>query len=149
MVQQLAWQSNNLPDDLKSAYHEHLRRRTRPSLIEFRNLLLSGVNNFEKCFLVIDGLDECADRETRAHFVQLLKQISQTASILVTSRDVPPISRAFQNWTRLDITAQRSDVLAFIQSVIDQSPDLADFLSAVPVLREEVFDGIWQRCGGM
>jgi hypothetical protein len=149
LVQQLAWQRNNLSDDLKAAYHEHVRRGTRPGHIELRNLLLSSISRFNRCFLVIDGLDEATNGETRDRFVQLLKQLSQTASVLVTSRDLPPILRAFHDWPRLDIAAQKSDVFVFIQSVIDHSPDLADFLSAVPTLRQSVFDGIWQKCGGM
>lgn len=94
------------------------------SLDELQEIVLDiAVNTRERIYLVIDALDECAERHRKAflQFVDRLKQ-AQTISFLITSRPYPhDIYSAFQDYPQIEIQAQDADLRNYIYQELEQA----------------------------
>lgn len=135
LLEQLFLQSLTTPDEV-------LRLEDRASKgepIPFRKILstLCAVSKrFQKCYIVLDGLDECAD-DCQADLVHLLSSIRDSRSRLFVT------SEPFQRYTMLEsypcisVTPSAEDVKLYATSQLERSR-----LRAHPVLLQQVVGAI-------
>jgi hypothetical protein len=144
-VQQLAFQEPRLSDELKTIFAEYSRRRLRPTVTKWRQLLHLMVEKFTKVYLVVDALDELTNESVRTKFIEIIKQLPQKASVLVMSRDIPQVSQKFQDWSHVGILAQKADVFSYISAAITASTETAHFVQEDSSLEDEIRHGIWEK----
>jgi hypothetical protein len=114
LLEQLARRLFPLPTKLTTLYERHEKNRTQPSVKELQEVLHDIASFFERCFIVVDGLDECTDNEVMKFLLETLTGLQQSsgASILTMSRDIQPIRHHFevQGCTKIEIKAPDRNV---------------------------------------
>ena len=78
---------------LAEMYRSHSKKETFPSLPELRKLLHEELKKFEKCYIIIDALDEIADEPKRLELLDLLS--AERLNVLITSRRLDNIADLF------------------------------------------------------
>jgi hypothetical protein len=131
--------------NVKTLYDSCKIRQIRPRLAQFVEALQSAIGMFSKVFAVVDALDECSD-ETRAGLLKELQFLSNTTSLLVTSRNHAPIPRDFHGIKQLDIRATVEDVDTYIQDRISRQPL---HVGRDPKFRKEMVKMITEKAQGM
>lgn len=101
-------------------------------------------------FIVVDALDECSEVDgTRAKLLALLRTLSNTVNLLVTSRDLPSIATEFCETKRLEIYASDDDVRRYIENRIHREPRLAKHVDGHPAIQDEIVEKIIENVRGM
>ena len=150
LLQQLAMQSTTLLAEIKSYYERCTRNKILPIVEEIARLLRLQVEKFDKVFMVFDALDECPEVEkTRENLLERIRGLLPVANLMVTSRPLLSIESTFKNDLRLEIRAQEQDVQKFIESQMDQEPNLAALLEGLDVVRCSITTTIVRRINGM
>jgi hypothetical protein len=134
LLKQLSRTLHPLPTKLTNLYKDHKFNRTQPSVDELRTVLHDIVSSSKRCFIVVDGIDECPDDEgMRAFLLETLTELRQlpSTSILVMSRDIPHIRDHFsaQNCLEIKVRASDHDIDTYLNHRIPRVlPLLADNL---------------------
>jgi hypothetical protein len=121
LLKQLAADHPTVYQTVRSLYDSYKRRQIRPGLPQFVEVLQSAIAKFSKVFVVVDALDECS-HETRAELLKVLQSLSNTAYLLVMSRNDAAIARDFNGTKQLDIRAPDGDVEMYIEERISREP---------------------------
>ena len=148
VVQQLAQQQFDLPEDISAIYDLHIRAGTTPSLSEYSKLLRSQIQKLSKLLIVIDALDECLDGH-RAVLLDELQDLSPVPYLLVTSRHIPTIEKRLGEASFLEIEAKEEDVRVFLEAWLDQQDLCVRLIKADPLLRELILNTILGKSQGM
>ena len=149
-LRQLAMQSVQSLEDIKSCHKHHGRYGTRPSFNEIARLLRSQVEEFEEVFIVIDALDECPERDqTRKSFLTEIRGLLPKVNLMVTSRNMPSIEIMFKHDTRLEIRAHDQDVRNFVNSQMEQRDELVDLLEGHNDVRSSITATVLEKTNGM
>jgi hypothetical protein len=133
---------------LKEFYDSNREKkfRTRSSLLQFNTFISEIYPFFSQVYLVIDGVDECQDRE---QFFTLLGEIgTDNTHILATSRYEQDIARCFKQWNlmHMEDTAVNRD----IQIYIDTRFAAGEKLSKIrPELKAMIRTKLLERSQGM
>ncbi|KAH8707494.1 hypothetical protein GQ44DRAFT_763661 [Phaeosphaeriaceae sp. PMI808] len=132
LLEQLARPQHPLPVQLITLYEIHGEKRTQPLVNELWAALRDIASIYERCFIVVDGLDECTDDEGVRDFLleTLIKlQRSSDVNILATSRDIQHIQYYFKDCSQIRIKAQDNDIGQYLDHRIPRVlPLLADNL---------------------
>ncbi|KAK6544064.1 hypothetical protein TWF694_000776 [Orbilia ellipsospora] len=138
LLRQLAYYSHIWPQDLSDSFESYFEDKENASRVVPSNiqaLLIKLIKaNKARNFIIIDGLDECNDKD-RGLVVRTLKQIFSSIpddlKILISSRASQDIGRALNEFKQLDLaTSNQSDIEAFITRTLQdkemegQLPDL-------------------------
>ena len=104
---------------------------------------------YEKCFVVIDALDECKHQAHREEIIRVLKDLPiEKTRIFVTSRPhTQDIKVYFKDALRVDIKASETDIKHYCSCMIDQSPNGTDLITGL--LRQQVVNRIASMAHGM
>ncbi|RBR23784.1 uncharacterized protein FIESC28_03400 [Fusarium coffeatum] len=104
--------SSCLPQAIKDMYKEHKRIGNRPSLPKIKEALKAMTSFYPRCFIVIDGLDECLVWRDVMDQLRLLPG----ANILATSRDSPEIVNDLvsEEDIRLEVHAPDADLRRYL-----------------------------------
>ncbi|KAJ7884781.1 Pfs, NACHT and ankyrin domain protein [Mycena olivaceomarginata] len=150
VARQLAKSSTELYTRLRSAYKEDPSARPLAHLLVSDARILMG--RFEKVFIVIDALDECAEKY-RARILQIMAglQLSR-ANILITSRKnvSDHISTArLVDVQRINIDGNDEDIMKYVSTCIKEQTTLAEIIGKDPSLGEEIVQKIVKSCQGM
>ncbi|OAL21542.1 hypothetical protein AYO22_07938 [Fonsecaea multimorphosa] len=99
----------------------------------------------KRTYLMIDALDECADRETQ-EFIQTIKKLASTQglklNVFCSSRDEPDISAILENCPRINVEENNSkDIAEHVQAEMARLPGFT------PAEREEACREITQKAG--
>ncbi|KIW78612.1 hypothetical protein Z517_08450 [Fonsecaea pedrosoi CBS 271.37] len=139
---------------IMSDYIEHSKKSTSktaskkagdgPAGFEQTYTALAKIIN-KRIYLMIDALDECADRETQ-EFIQTIKKLASTRGLKInvycSSRDEPDIAAALENYPRINVEENNSkDIAEFVQAEMAKLPGFT------PVEREEACREITQKAG--
>jgi hypothetical protein len=112
LVKQLVRMLHPLPAELIDLY-KNVKDVGRPPLVgELKEVLRSIVSSSERCFIVVDGLDECTDDEGMKSFLlETLTELRQSsdASILTLCRNVQHIRNHFSGQGCLEIEVKAPD----------------------------------------
>ncbi|KAF8147678.1 ankyrin repeat-containing domain protein [Crassisporium funariophilum] len=107
---------------------------------------------FNKVFIVVDALDECAEKN-RDTVLELLAHLQISgANILVTSRDHIYDSIAESELVdvqRVDIRGSTEDITLYVKARLLKQKRLARIIRTQPALRDEIITSIVASCDGM
>ena len=144
ILQQLCQQTSRLDPALVKAFKDTAsRKHDGPGLHRITELIPSVVSQFRESFLVVDGLDECLDRERISEVLRSFADPTRTNTIkvIVFSRpDYPEFEQAFEGCPqiRVDMGANDDDIRKFISStvsrnspVLNRDADLLEFVERV------------------
>ena len=137
-----------MPDEVRSLWEEHTRRRTRPGLAEWSRLLQSTASAFLKIFIVIDALDESSEI-TRNDLMAEVQKLPSNLHLMATSRHNAIIEQLFNDSIQLEIQAHDADVKAYIRTQIDKRERLKKFVRADPSLQEKIETKLASKAQGM
>jgi hypothetical protein len=101
-------------------YEQHYKKGTKPLIAELQDSIRLACEDPLHVFVVVDALDEYLDNvnyKTAYDFVQSLLALKDSIKVLVTSRNLGPIERAFDNHlaSRLEIRPSEVDVQSYIR----------------------------------
>ncbi|TEB26981.1 hypothetical protein FA13DRAFT_987346 [Coprinellus micaceus] len=147
IIEQLAWSCNGAHDVLLAIYSE--RRNPRPTTRSERDLiaiLQRIINDLNKVFIAIDGLDEVAD-ETRVKLLEAFSSLD--ANILVTSRPLEPYASYAPKALWVPIQARTEDIGKLVEDRIQRNPRLKAILQGKPDLVKKLSDSIKEKSQGM
>lgn len=148
LLQQLVEQQSSVPDEVRSLWEEHTRRRTRPCLAECSRLLQSTASAFSEIFIVIDALDESSEI-TRDDLIAEIQKLPSHLHLMATSRHNPNIEQLFNGSIQLEIQAHDADVKAYIRTQIDKRERLKKFVRADPRLQGMIETKLASKAQGM
>ncbi|KAF8246353.1 hypothetical protein K440DRAFT_553495, partial [Wilcoxina mikolae CBS 423.85] len=166
LIRQLAEQLPVLPQEVKlfrEAYIDGTRRARMPALKsssgcnteELSQLLLSVISKFTTVFILVDAFDELPEldhngRRSRDELASVFRSISETTKLLVTSRPHQDFERRFFiDCPRIDIRASLEDVRSYVESSMQQHPNLHTLTLKDPDLKRDICDKISENAGGM
>ena len=94
-----------------------------PTFKQCMDMLRFVLTLFSKVFIIIDGIDECDERDILIpELVAAASSRGSTSlSLIVTSRDSPEISEIFSNSARLEVRASDADIRRYVEHRIDRS----------------------------
>ncbi|GAW11336.1 hypothetical protein ANO14919_006800 [Xylariales sp. No.14919] len=122
------------PDFSTIAFTEFVQKYREPSLRVLQTMLTGAgdkqgfLHGIQTCRIVIDGLDECAQEEQKYIVEDLLQLVSVNSKggnckLLISSRDVPKISRAVRKKKRnvgmISLSNERASLDHTIQSFVE------------------------------
>ena len=99
----------NVNPDMAAVIHTNYVQTHREPSVKVLKLMLSGtadkpglLSDVSPCRIIVDGVDECASQEQKPILQDLLQLVSTSApsdncKLLVSSRDLPEISRILKN----------------------------------------------------
>lgn len=131
-------------------------KTTRPTFDQLKSAFETEIEPYEKIFVIIDALDECADEKTQRVLLDALK--SPAISIMVTTRNSVKAEKFFNGVLfepyvvgviRLDIRAKDSDVQKYIESRIANESRLARQVGRNSALRGEILEKVTKSSNGM
>ena len=104
---------------------------------------------YERCFIVIDALDECKHQNYRKEIVRVLTGLpTAKISLFVTSRPHHhDIKQYFEDALRIDVEASEADIKHYCSHMIEVSPNIADIMSVS--LKQQVIETIANKAHGM
>ena len=149
LLKQLVQKHSPLPDEAKSLYVRHDSGRTRPSIQEISNAILSVAGSLSRVYVIIDALDECTRTErTRSRLLNelFILQAQTNISLLVTSRFIPEIEAEFKGKMFLKIRASDEDVKKYLET---HMKDLPACISRDPSLQDDIKTEIAKAADGM
>jgi hypothetical protein len=150
ILQQLVQRDPVIPEEIVSLYDHHVRKRTRPTLVEWSKLLKSEVRRFPKVFVVIDALDECYEKNgTRSNFLKEIRRLHPFIRLLVTSRLSPAIESEFFEAARLEIRASDTDVRKYLEHRLANLSQLGRHAKKDPTLKETIANALVKNAKGM
>jgi hypothetical protein len=124
-------------DDVVALYKKLVNRETRPTLNDIAEVLNKEIARYQKAYVVVDALDECAE-SSRVEILEKLRAKNPTLRLLVTSRLYDSIARQFEGQPRLEIAASAHDVRAYVRGRITQGSRLERYVIKDPSLREDI-----------
>jgi hypothetical protein len=115
LLEQLVRTLRPLPAEVLVLYERHRNDRGKSFVKDLGIVLRDVVATFERCFIVLDGLDECTDDEgMRTFLLEALFELQQTGivNLMVTSRHIQHIEDFFdaRDCLKIKITAQDHDL---------------------------------------
>jgi len=106
------------------AHELHSKRGSKPSFSDILQALQSVLSAYATIFIVVDALDECADKDARGKLIDKLHELQARADLrlIFTSRFIPEITRKFQSKSTLEVRASEEDVKHFVTGQIPRLP---------------------------
>jgi hypothetical protein len=97
---------SNIPEsETFDLFDRHDAKATYPTIGELETTLYKVVNNLSKVFIVIDALDELADREGIIDFLSSLTMLDGNFKVFVASRRDNDLEAAFGSFGNIAITS--------------------------------------------
>ena len=149
LLRQLAARRKPLPESILSFHDRFKDEQPQNLMIELCNVFQATCEAYERCFIVIDALDECKHQSHRKEIVRALKNLStEKTSVLVTSRPHPhDVEQYFDDALRMNVEATEADIKQYCSRMIEDSPNARDTLNES--LRRQVLDTIASKAHGM
>lgn len=137
-----------LPYEIITLYQFHAPTSTHPTLNDYYNTIRKVARAFERIFVVVDALDECAESDELCSRIQGLLSIGNFC-FLATSRPLKSIDEFFTDAAHIEIYATETDVRRYLDSQIQSKPRLRAHVRKNPGLSCEIIDKITQKTQGM
>ncbi|KAE9382078.1 hypothetical protein N431DRAFT_317626, partial [Stipitochalara longipes BDJ] len=150
LARQLVRKQAPLPQDLALLFSQHKDRKTRPSLDECRTLLFSLINQYTRCFIILDALDETNERDgTRHDLIAELKKLSASTKILITSRYCTSDEEYFEPSLKIEIRALEADLVAYVGARMVEESRLTKHFKKEPGLAPLVLESVVKQAQGI
>jgi hypothetical protein len=146
LVRQLIQKQPELCAMIQSSY---VNNGLQPSVPQLKQLLPRLLSTFTSVRIIVDGLDECDEKEQNLILMEMLalagfKSFSTSCKVLISSQDLLTISRRLRTRSSIDLSQERvaieSAISSFVHATIAQSPLLCDTES----IDKKVIDSIEQ-----
>ncbi|KAJ1710162.1 nucleoside phosphorylase domain-containing protein [Aspergillus flavus] len=147
MLKQLLQQTPVIPVEVKSLYERQSILDISMGLQEVKDAILWTLQGYDRTYLVVDALDECAE-DVQVDLVSCIRELQESRQVkaLITSRDIRRIVRQFEDDTILSIHAHAEDVQKYVEGNMARLPA---FIASDIDLQEMVKTQIVQRTEGM
>ncbi|KAM0323197.1 hypothetical protein ACHAPQ_008786 [Fusarium lateritium] len=123
---------------------------TRPTQTQITEILQKLAAKLETFFIVVDALDECGESEEDAlQFMATVSSLGAHVKVLCTSRFSTTFEEHFNQYEKLQISAQNADITTFLKAQIRQKYRLSRHVRADPKLKDEIVETIIQESQGM
>lgn len=161
LVKQIVSQHQEMPPEVDSLYTKHRNGDYVPTVDECSELLSSLPKQFNRCFIVVDALDEHIreEDENNAFRTQFLDQLLSLQakpgtqggySIFLTSRESNSIRSQLDGSTSIQLHANESDVRSYITARLASSNfRFAKQVAADPALQAEILKVLVGNAQGM
>ena len=149
ILRQLVARTTPLPQPLLDFYDHFKEEQSQDLMLELCRVLRVTCETYERCFIVIDALDECKHQNHRKEIVRVLKGLpTAKVKIFVTSRPHHrDIEESFTDALRMEVEASETDIKHYCSHMIGESPNTTDIMS--DSLRQQVIDVIASKAHGM
>jgi Cdc6-like AAA superfamily ATPase len=149
LLKQFVQEQPSMTESMKSLYERHKGTRTRPSLDEILKALHSVVADYSRAFIIIDALDESqvSDGGRKKLLSEIFTLQAKTeASLFITSRFIPEITKELAGSISLEIRASDEDVQKYLNGHMSRLPSC---VSRNPGLQEQIKAEIIKAVNGM
>lgn len=149
LVKQLAYRSSQLPWQVVALYERLVDESGRPGLKELESVLIALCKKPSKTFILIDALDEFANKSERRHFFLLLRELENASvKVFLTSRsNHEDINEHLQQAASIEIIASDYDVRNYLEQKMEENEAFTKRLT--PPLKKAIVDVITERASGM
>jgi hypothetical protein len=135
---------------VRDLFHEHIPKRTRPTLQEVLQALQDALITYTKVFVVVDAFDECSETDKIGTiFLRELCQLQPRINILITSRYSKDGQIYVKDFEDFEIRAQDDDIENYIDSRIHLEPLLLQYINEEPVLKNDIVRIVCHKANGM
>lgn len=138
-----------IPPMLRDTFEKSRREGRKPLSSELKEILLSVTASFERCFILIDAMDEfsISDTASTAQFILTLDELAASGvDILVTSRALPsPPLKTGHAIKR--IHANEADISSYLAHALHADDSLTDVLDKA--LERDISETIIKQAKGM
>ena len=145
---QLVSRKREMIEELTEVYKKHSKDKTTPSLLESCRLLHAATGLFSKIYLVIDALDECAERTRDILFTELRK-LKPQISVLITSRHTFNGHYDPESALRLEVKADVLDIRHYLENRITESTKFQRLIKRQGDLHDVIISVITDKAKGM
>jgi len=126
LLKQLVQNRPDIAASIIHIYDRHLKQKSRPTLDEILRVLQTVCSNHTTVYIIVDALDECADRDGgRGRLIDKLCELQARTDtrLLFTSRFIPEISQRFQSNLILEVRASEEDVRRYVAGQMSRLPN--------------------------
>ena len=137
LMRSLIWQfslkcKGGVPKVLMNLYARCGNGHQEPTLDDLQNTLRGMLNGFSSTFIILDALDECAEREKLLNWIQtvilenLKKDINSGLHLIVTSRPEQEIEDKLKSYNYLDLVkeSENHDLVIYLDDQLQNDSDL-------------------------
>lgn len=148
LLRQLASQATSFPEPLVHFHQRFKEDEAHGSTFELLLILKGVCKRFERCFIIIDALDEC-EKSYRAEALRILTDLRMApVQMFVTTRPHPyDIKHHFKDIENIEVAASEADIRTYCLRKIDESDDTRELVD--DELRAEITSKISRNAQGM
>jgi hypothetical protein len=159
LIRSLIWQfslkcegEGRVPKVLVNLYAQCGNGHQEPTLVDLQNTLQRILDGFSSTFIIVDALDECAEREKLLNWIQtfiLEKDINLGLHLIVTSRPEQEIEDKFESYHHLNLVeeSENHDLIAYLDYQLENDSDLqkwnSDTQDQIKLTLMEQADGMY------
>ena len=150
ITRQLLGQSNGFPASLYVLYERYRRDGLPATAFELANILQEVCCGFQKCFILVDAIDEFNVQDSkRVHeFITTLHSLpSSNTRLFFTSRSFPELKGIEQQAVVVPISARETDIRAYVSRMLEEDDDVSELLD--DELRSQIIGEIAAQSSGM
>lgn len=149
LFRQLAARRKPFPQALLDFYNRYKEDQAQDLMSELCEAFRVTCETYNRCFIIIDALDECKHQGHRKEFVRVLKGLSASKTkIFVTSRPhTDDIKHYFEDALRIDVEASEADIRQYCSRMIEESASATELMG--DLLRQQVVNSIASKARGM
>ncbi|KAJ7444312.1 ankyrin repeat-containing domain protein [Mycena latifolia] len=139
-----------IPSKVEKMYRQLSEKGTTPSLDEIEEVLFSLVAEFQKVYIVVDGLDEYPEIQRQILLTRLVtRRPTININLLTTARPHIAHDLLLPHTETLEIIANSDDVRRYVEEQIKISPRLLRHVRQQPALQGEIELKICSTMHGM
>jgi hypothetical protein len=149
LLKQLVQSRPDIAAPVTQIYDQHSKLRSRPSLEDIFRVLQSVCLNYAVIHIIVDALDECADKDgARSRLINKLRelQVKTDVRLMFTSRFIPEITHEFRTNPTLEVRASKEDVRRFVTG---RMPSLPNCVQRGDELKRAIQNKIVEAVDGM
>ena len=156
LIRSLIWQfslkcEGGVPKVLVNLYARCGNGHKEPTLDDLQNTLQRILDGFSSTFIILDALDECAEREKLLNWIQTFvweKNTNLRLHLMVTSRPEQEIEDKLKSYHYLDLVEQpeNHDLMAYLDYQLQNDSDLRKWNSEI---QEQIKLTLMKQADGM
>lgn len=148
LLKQLVQSRPDIAAPVTQIYDQH-SKQSRPSLEGIFRALQSVCSNYAVIHIIVDALDECADKDgARSRLINKLRELQAKTDVrlMFTSRFIPEIMHEFRTNPTLEVRASKEDVRRFVAG---RMPSLPNCVQRDDELKRAIQNKIVEAVDGM
>lgn len=150
ILRQLLAQQTNIPLSLRTVFERSRRDGFPATVSELTRGLRDVCLSFDKCFILIDAIDEF-DVNDANRITDLLLSLDDLASrgvkVFITSRALPSNPRLEQHASMVSISAHEADIKAYVSQILREDANISELMD--DQLRMEITNKLAIQAQGM